>query len=73
MSAGLLWQVKNGDEAGRWRNIAVSRFDRDNLPRGSPISAHFPGSSTSRCALAASTAFALKGSVKVVPSYHDFH
>lgn len=41
--------------------------------RFADTSAYFPGSSTNRCVFAASTAFALNGSVNVVPSYHAFH
>ena len=36
-------------------------------------SPYFPGSSTSLCVFAASTAFALNGSVNVVPSYQACH
>ncbi len=38
-----------------------------------PGFSYFPGSSTSRCAFAASTAFGLNGRTNVVPSYHAFH
>lgn len=46
---------------------------RAERPQAVQIIVYLPGSSTSRCAFAASTAFALKGRVNVVPSYHAFH
>ena len=49
--------------------------DREHPPAlsFSDLASYLVGSSTSRCALADSTAFALNGKVKVVPPYHAFH
>jgi len=60
----------NSDRGATWR---IHSFDRARLPRFRPIASHWPGSSTSRCASAASTAFSLNGKLNVVPPYHAFH
>ena len=40
---------------------------------GRDLLIYFAASSTNRCVLVVSTALALNGRVKVVPSYHAFH
>ena len=52
---------------------AEPSFQQNCLAAEGNLRAYLIGSSTSRCALAASTAFALKGKGNVVPSYHAFH